>query len=591
MRSAGDRTALKETALGRRPADLVVTGGMLVNVLTGELYPADIAIVGSEIAAVGPVEKMVGAHTRRLDASGRFLTPGLIDAHIHTYETHLSVGHLAPAMLEHGVTAILTDFYGEAVVGGKEAIRASLDMAAQLPFNVMWALPMPAYYQDLPFVHTGSLSADDMREMLAWPECLGINECFAPFVVRGDEVLLELMDRARGMRKVLCGHASETRGPDLMAWVAYGGQLDDHESVSAAEVVEKARLGVRMILREGSGVSDVRNCLPAITEAGVDSHRFCFCSDLLSPVDLHREGDIDRCVRYAMEAGIAPVDAVRMGSLNAAETLGVDAWTGSIAPGKRADICLVASPLEEFRVTDVVSGGLVVVEGGRYTGPEAVLAYPDSARNTVRLRERPNASTFAIRTNATGTVSVRVIEVRDGSLITNERIAELTVRDGSLPPDPARDILKVASFERHGITGKVGLGFVSGYGLRRGAVASTYNPHCQHLLVIGADDADMAVAAEHVAEMGGGFAVAVDRHVVASVPLPLYGLLSERSAAEVVGQLERAIAATRELGCTLSAPFHTLAFLGLPVTIGKLKICSEGLVDVWAEKIVSVEVG
>jgi adenine deaminase len=567
-----------------------VTGGTLINVLTGEIYPADVAIAGSGIAAVGAVESMIGAATTRLDASGRYLTPGLIDAHLHTYETHLSVAHLAAAMLEHGVTAILTDFYGEAVVGGKDAIRAALDIAAELPFNVMWALPMPAYYQDLPFVHTGSLSAGDMREMLAWPECIGINECFASRVVGGDEVLLELMDRARGMRKVLCGHASEIRGSELMAWVAYGAQLDDHESVSAAEVVEKARLGVRIILREGSGVSDVRNCLPAITNAGVDSHRFCFCSDLLSPRDLQREGDIDRCVRYAMEAGIPAVDAVRMGSLNAAQTLGVDAWTGSIAPGKRADICLVASPLEDYQVTDVVSGGLVVVEGGRYTGPEPIVAYPDSARNTVRLGERPSASSFTVPTGATGTVNVRVIEVRDGSLITNERIEALSVVDGCIASDPARDILKVASFERHGKTGKRGLGFVAGYGIRRGAVASTYNPHCQHLLVIGADDDDMVVAADQVARMGGGFAVAADGEVVAAVPLPLYGLLSELSAPELVDQLETAITAIRGLGSTLSAPFHTLAFLGLPVVIGQLKICSEGLIDVWAGTPVSLEV-
>jgi adenine deaminase len=586
------RVSLQQVSRGDRPADLVITGGTLVNVHTGESYAADVAVHGDLIAAVGNVDALIGPDTVRVDATGLHLAPGLIDAHVHTYEMHLAVPHVAAAMLRHGVTTIATDFYGEAVVAGVPAVRASLDAARATPLNVLFTVPMPAWVQDRPFVHTGTIDDPDLIEMLSWEDCIGVDECFAPLVADGDATLLDLMERARAQGKALCGHGSETSGSDLMGWAAVGGHLDDHECIAPDEVVEKARLGIRIVLREGSGASDVRNCLPAITEHGLDPRRFSFCSDLLSPVDLVREGDIDRCVRYAIEAGIDAVDAVRMGSLNAAETLRVDDRIGAIAPGKRADICLVEGLPESFAVRDVVAGGRLVVRDGDFLGPEPVLDYPDFARDTVRLPKEPEAADFAVATaSAAARVDARVIVVRDGSIVTSEAVVALAVRDGAIAADPAGDVLKLASWERHGRTGKLGLGFVRGFGLERGAIASTYNPHCQHLLSVGADDADMATAARAVRDMGGGFAVVADGRLLASVALPLYGLLSERPADELVVDIEAAIEAARSLGCRLSAPFHTLAFVGLPVVIGTLKICSEGLVDVWAQKIVDVEAG
>jgi adenine deaminase len=584
------RAALQEVARGERPADLVICGGTLVNVHTGERYPADVAVHGELIAAVGDVSAMIGPDTERVDATGMHLTPGLIDAHVHTYEMHLAVPHVAAAMLPHGVTTIATDFYGEAVVAGVPAVRASLDAARATPLNVLFTVPMPAYVQDRPYVHTGTIGDAEIAELLAWDDCIGIDECFAPLVAEGDPALLDLMERARAQRKALCGHGSETSGSALMGWAAVGGHLDDHECIAPEEVVEKARLGIRIVLREGSGVADVRNCLPAITEHGLDPRRFSFCSDLLSPVDLVREGDIDRCVRYAIEAGVDAVDAIRMGSLNAAETLRVDDRIGAVAPGKRADICLVAGELEDFAVRHVVAGGELVVRDGRYIGPQPRLDYPDFARDTIRLPKDPEAGDFAIATaTASATTEARVIVVRDGSIVTAQEIVPLRVAGGAIQPDPARDVLKLASWERHGMTGKLGLGFVRGFGLTRGAMASSYNPHCQHLLAVGADDADMATAARAVRDMGGGFAVVAGGETLATVPLPLYGLLSERPADVLVKEIEAAIDAARSLGCGLSAPFHTLAFVGLPVVIGTLKICSEGLVDVWGQRIVGVE--
>ena len=216
-----------------------------------------------------------------------------------------------------------------------------------------------------------------------------------------------------------------------------------------------------------------------------------------------------------------------MGSLNAAETLRVDGRLGAVAPGKQADLCLVPSPLEAFVISEVVAKGRLVVQNGSYCGPEGVPDYPVSSRATVKLSSPPDAATFAVPASSADGTRVRVIEVHDGSLITNQLLVDLPVRDGAYCPDPSSGINKVASFERHGKTGRVGLGFVAGYGLLRGAVASTYNPHCQHLICVGADDRDMALAAAAVAEMGGGFAVVRDGTTLATVPLPLYGLLSD----------------------------------------------------------------
>ena len=372
MENQVDRRKILDVALGRKAADLVVQNGTLVNVLTGEIYSADVAIKGETIAAVGSVEGMIGPDTAVMAADDRYIIPGLIDEHLHTYETHLTPVALAPAMLIHGVTTIATDFYGAAVVGGREALRVQLEFARTLPMNVLWTLPMPAYYQDELFSHTQSLTAEDMRELLSSPECIGVNECFATCVLRGDDVLLELMEQARSLGKCLCGHASEVRGVKAAAWAAYGGYLDDHECVGPEEVVEKARAGVRIVLREGSGVSDVVNCLPAITQRGLDSRRFCFCSDLLSPVDLLRRGDIDHCVRLAIREGVPAVEAIRMASLNAAETLGVSvrprresrqtsAWSdppssGSRSPrwSQRVVSWLPAAPIVGHRISQLI---------------------------------------------------------------------------------------------------------------------------------------------------------------------------------------------------------------------------------------------
>jgi len=576
------RQRLLETALQRSPADLVIRNCRILDVHTGQIFDGGIAVVGNRIARVGNIDAVIGSLTRVVEGNERIAVPGLIDGHIHTYESHLPVAELARGLLSHGVTTIVTDFYGEAVVSGPAAVRASLDEAGASLLNIAFVLPMPALYQDRPFMHTGTIDLESMEEMATWPECLGLNECFAKYLLAGEPELRRLVDVVHAQRGKVCGHGAELDYDEIQAWSAYLGAVDDHETVGGEEALAKLRAGIHVIAREGSGVSDLANILRTIVETGADTRRISFCTDILSPLDLLRRGSIDHCVRLAISTGVPAVEAIRMATLNGAECHRLDGICGSLSPGRRADIVLLKGDIDEFEVDTVVAAGQVAVEGGklptRLTSPER----PSFAYNTVKVPEIA-AEMFAVPgPQGTASVRVRVIGVRDGSLITEELERDLAVRDDQIIPAPDRGILKIAAIERHGKSGKIGLGFIEGFGLNAGAIASTYNPHCQHLLVLGTSDEEMAVAAAECARLGGGFVVVAGGAVRASVPFPLYGLLSEEPIESLVSQIERVTNVLHDLGCELSAPFHSLAFSGLPVTIGRLKISSAGLIDVWA---------
>lgn len=577
--------------MGRIPADLVIRGGKLVNVLTGEIHRADVAVKGDRIACVGMVNHTVGERTRIVEAEGMYLAPGLIDQHVHTYESQLNIAEYAAAVLPRGTTAIATDFYGELTVGGKPAARFSLDLAKLTPLKVLFLLGIPAYYQNGKFGHSGRPTAEDMLEMLNWPECIGLNDTFASKLLEEDEFLLELVETARAKRKKICGHGCEISGEKVSAWVALAGNTDDHECVSPLEAVEKARAGVWVSMRQGSGCAEVPALCRALTEYRVEPRRFTFNTDLRSPADILSEGHLDSAVRAAISQGINPVTAIEMATINAAECLGVDDDFGSITPGKFADLLLLRD-LARFEVEVVIAGGMIVARRGEMTVPPPQFSYPDCARNTVRLSKAVRAEDLEIRpVGQREEVTVRVILASGHTLLTEELRETFRVRNGRIEPDPSRDLLKIVSIERHRGSGEMGKGFVKGFGLREGAIASSYNPQHQNLQVVGTNDLDMAVAANEVARLGGGFVVVRGGRVVACLELPLFGLLSDEPLVAVVNKYERALRAVAEMGCALPAPFHTLAFVGLPITIGKLKICSKGLVDVWQERLVGLVVG
>lgn len=585
------RERRSRVVLKRDPADVVLRDANILDVHTGLIEPGGIAIVEDRIAYVGEVDDLIGSSTKVIDARGRIAIPGLIEGHIHTYESHLPIREIARGFFRHGVTTIVTDFYGEAVVRGMDAIKASLQEGAGTALNIVFILPMPALYQDQPFLHTGTITLKEMEEMADWPECHGLNECFIKNLTGGEPMLRRLVDIVQRNGGKVCGHGSEGSTQEVQAWAGWVRRLDDHEAVSGGEALDRLKAGIHVIAREGSGVSDVANIVRVLLQRGADMRHVSFCTDILSPVDLVERGSIDYCVRLCIDLGVAPIAAVQMATINAAETHQIDHDVGSLSPGRRADIILLDGKLEDFTIDTVLAAGKTVVENGVNLEEHAAIRRPDFAYNTVNPGPI-DAGRFSIRAPGRGDrARVRVIGVGEGTIITRELARELPVRNGVIRCAAEDGVNIIAALDRHSGKGETGLGFVEGFGLRSGAMASTYNPHYQHLLVVGANEEDMAVAARESAGMGGGFVVVDKGEVLARVPFPLYGLLSEEPIDKLAGDINAAIAALRGLGCPLKSPFHTLAFSGLPVSIGRLKISSAGLVDVWQGKTVPLVLG
>ncbi len=585
-----DRRDLIDVAAGSRPASLIVRGGKLVNVLTREIYAADIAVFGDRIAAAGQVSYAEGPETVVIDAAGKYVAPGFIDQHVHVHETQLNIVEFAAAILPHGTTGICTDLYGEMVVGGVSAVRSCLDAARRLPLKVWFMLGTPGCYQNEPFGHSGWPTFDEMLEMLGWPECAGLDDSSASKIAAGDPQMLQLVDAVQRRGKKVSGHGSEVRGRALSAWTAYVKASDDHECTGSEEAVDKARLGLRIAMREGSGCYNVSAVVKAITEYGIDPRRFCFATDLISPVEIAEAGHIDNAMRKAIHGGVPPIVAVQMATLNAAECLKVDDDYGSVSPGKVADLVLL-DDLAQVRVASVIASGELVARDGRMLMPVPSVRFPDAAYGTVRLARPVVPEDFAIRLGDGRTqVTVRVITASGDNLATGEVHETVSLNDGEVRTDVARDLLKVAAIERVRGTGELAVGLIRGFDLHSGAIATSYNSQQQNMIVLGTNDRDMALAANALAQVGGGFVIVDGGAVLGLLELPLFGLESDQPYASVVARLKELNRILAELGCHFPAAFHTLGFMGLPVEIGSLKISPRGLVDVWKGAIVDLVV-
>jgi len=574
-------------ALGKEPADLVVRGGRLVDVHTAQVYAADVAVKGERIAAVGKVEGAIGADTEVLDASGRFICPGFIDTHQHSYEAHLNMTEYARVLLEHGTTTVSEAFYGMGFVSGVRGVRESLDELRRTPVRVLFMVPILAYLQNrelgLP-VTPCCPTADELIEMLDWPECRGLEEPPYIPILEKDPFFLDLFERTVAGGKVVTGHGCGLSGPELQAYAAAGAS-SDHEAVTAVEALERARLGMWVSMREGSGASNVRQLVEALVENKVDSRSFCFCGDEAEFLRLHRQGHLDYCLRLAVGAGADPVKAVQAATINAASLLGVDKDIGSVAPGKLADMVIV-DDLAGFNVFAVIAAGRPVWHDRRMLASLRRPDYADWMRETVKVRRELTLQDLRIPAPpGRSRVMVRVIGVTDGSLISDDLRIEVEVKSGEIGQDTSQDLLKAAMVDRFGRFEGAGLGLIRGFGLKRGAVGTSYNGLCQNLLVVGADDRDMLLALERMAALGGGFVVVAGGKVLAELPLPLYGLLTDLSLEEATARMESVYRAMRGLGCGLSkGPLHTLAFTGVCGEIGHLKIGHAGLFDVAARR-------
>ncbi|HUZ83423.1 MAG TPA: adenine deaminase [Gaiellales bacterium] len=545
-----------EVARGDRPADLVVRGGSVLSVFTREWLDVDVAVCDGVIAGLGRYDG-----ERILDATGRWVVPGYIDAHVHIESSQLLLHEFARLVLPLGTTAVVADPHEIANVLGTDGVHWLADTCRGLPLSVFLTAPscVPASIFESPL---RALSLGDLEALLRRSRVIGLGEMMNfPGVITGDPQELAKLG-LEGAAHV-DGHAPAVVGRRLQAYAA-AGIRSDHEARTAAEGRERLRAGMWVLLREASGARNLRDLLPLVHEFG--PARMAFCTDDREPAQIVAEGHIDSMVRTAVAGGVAPADALTMASHHAALWHGLD-HLGALAPGYRADLLLL-SDLESFRPELVLTAGREVAA----LDPPAV---PDWTRHTVRIQ--PLTAAELRIAHAGG--DVRVIGVIPGQIVTESRVERPRVEDGAVLADPDRDLAKIAVVERHLATGRVGLGLVSGFRLRRGALASTVAHDAHNIVCVGVDDGDMVRAVRRLEALGGGMVAVAGGHVRAELPLPVAGLLSDAPFERVLELSTRLSAAARELGCGLEAPFHALGFLALSV-IPALKITDRGLVDV-----------
>jgi len=560
-------------ARGDEPADLVLSGGRVLSVFTGELLEADVAVVGQHVAGVG--EGYRG--TERLDVSDLILLPGFIDGHMHLETTKLRLDQFARAALPWGTTTVVLDPHEIANVFGVEGVRALLRDADEVPLDayVMVSSCVPAS----PFESSGAtLTPEDIAELLRTePRAIGLAEMMDyPAVVAGGEDVVAKIAAAGELH--IDGHAPGLSGRELNAYVA-AGVRSDHECTTYEEALEKRRLGMWIMIRQGSAARNLEALLPLVLDHGITN--CLLCTDDREPHDLQEHGHINDVVREAVALGCPPADAVAMATLNAARYHRLHEH-GAVAPGYLADIVAV-SDLVSFRPERVWKRGRLVADGGR-PSPIASSSLPGWMRESMHVRELVPADFSVVADGA-----VRVIGVDAGTIVTRALVGEPLRRDGKACADPGRDLAKLAVIERHRDTGRIGVGFARGFGLQAGALASSHAHDAHNVVVVGMTDEDMAAAANHLRVIGGGQVVVMDGRVIAELPCPIGGLLSDLTFEEVADRARVLEEAAGELGTTLPSPFMAMSFLALSV-IPELKLTDRGLVDVDRFELVPLQI-
>ncbi len=527
---------------------------------SGQFFPADLAIASGKILGFGAEEA-----ERVVNVDGAFLVPGLIDSHVHLESSKLSPREFARAVLPHGTTTVIADPHEIANVHGLEGIRWMIEATRDLPLRVFFMAPscVPASPLETP---GAILGPEEIREILAWERVIGLGEVMNfPGVLAGDPPLMEKIAVAAG--KPIDGHAPGLSGPDLWAYIRAGPRTD-HECISLSEAEEKLRAGMHILIREGTTTRNLAALIPILT---ANSTPFVhFCTDDREPETLISEGHMDDLMRKAIAHGIPPAVAIASATIHAARTYGL-VGLGALAPGYYADL-LVVSDLQNFRIEQVFVGGVLVAEGGKCSAGFPSLPAPP----TPSMRVNPEKLSFRIPAKKG---LARVIRVIPNEVVTAELLLRPKVARGEVLADLERDMLKIAVVERHRGTGNVGLGLVQGFGLKEGALASTVAHDSHHIVVVGTNDEDMKAAVAELVRLGGGQVVVQGGRVLAELPLPIAGLMSDLSLSQVHSLSQELKKAAQSLGSPLSDPFMTLSFLSLPV-IPTLKLTDLGLVDV-----------
>ncbi|MCX5867467.1 MAG: adenine deaminase [Proteobacteria bacterium] len=565
---------LLAVARGDAPGDLLLKGGRIVEVFSGKVIPADVLIFQGRIAGVGRYDQKA---KKVIELKGKFVLPGFIDGHIHIESSLLGLSEFARLAIRSGTTAVIADPHEIANVLGIRGIDYLIRASRGLPVDIFFTVPscVPATAME---TAGAKLGPREIARLLKRERVVGLAEMMNfPGVICGDPLVLEKIRAARSVGKIVDGHAPGLTGKGLSAYVA-AGVKSDHECTKIEEAREKLRSGMMIMIREGSAAKNLKDLLELVDSG--NAHRFMLVSDDRDAGDMWDEGDLNAVLARAVKRGLDPITAVRMVTINPANYFGLND-RGAIVPGYRADL-VVTGDLKKFVPGLVFKDGVLAAEHGKVRAKLA--AYRDPrVRGTVRIGKIDERS-FRIPDRGK---KVKVIGVIPDQIVTRSLLARPRVVNGEIVSDSSRDLLKLAVIERHGKGGGMGLGLVRGFGIKRGALASTVAHDSHNLIAVGVEDRDLALAVSALKKQGGGYVVAAGGKIRASLPLPVAGLLSEARAGEIIRGMKKLNQAARDLGSTLPRPFSTLSFLALPV-IPELKLTDRGLVDVGKFQIISL---
>jgi len=586
MRTFEEIKTIVETGLGKHPCDLKLENVNLVNVFSAEIYPTNIYIKDKRIVSIDPDVKLEAKEV--IDCKGQYAVPGFIDSHMHFESTLLSPEALASVMVPQGTTTICADLMEIANVAGGPGLKSMLSSMSRLPYRMV--IEVSSRVPTAPGLETTGavLGAKEVDEILEWTESVSLGELDPSKILFVKDEYLQKVASTLQKRKIVNGHAIGRLGQELNVY-ASSGISDDHECVNYEELIARLRLGMKVMVREGSSERNVDELMKAVVENGLDYDNLLFCTDDKHADEIRDEGHINYNVNRAIELGVPPIKAIQMATINAAKHFRVEDEIGSITPGRKADIILTEN-VNKIKPTMVIFEGKIVAKDGKLLEECKVGEYPQWIKETVKFKNPITPESFALKSKSNGNkTKVNLIELIDKQIINEWKTAELPVENGFIKNDVDNDILKLAVVERYGKTGGVGIGFVRGFGLKKGALAYSMSHDHHNIVSVGTNDEDMSVAVNAIHDMQGGLVAVDEGKIIAKMQLPIGGLMSEKSADEVMAEIANADEAARSLGCTISAPFMILSFISLP-TVPNLGLTDMGLVDVLNHKLIDVEI-
>jgi adenine deaminase len=574
------RIELIRAGLGDLRLDLLIENIKIVNVYSGKVESGAIGILGDRVVspyAFGYSAKQV------VDGKDMYALPGFIDTHVHIDSTLLTPEYLSELIVPHGTTSMFADPMEISNVAGIEGLKALVAPNDKLPYNFF--IEVPSRVPTAPGLETtgGELGLEEVKQILKWSNTISLGELDPSKVIGLKEEYLAKVEASQKLGKISNGHTAGLNEIELTGYCC-GGLSDDHECVDYSDAIRRLNLGLSVLIREGSSERNLELILRGVLNNEIDTSNLMFCTDDKHPDDIQREGHIDYMVNKAISMGLSPVKAIQMATINAARHFRVNHLIGSLTPGRYADIILNKS-LEEIDPVSVFFHGKQVAKNGKLTITPPSLKYPDYLYKTIKVSKGKDPLDFQVTANGQK-VKVWVIELVPDQIINKRNQTELDVNDGFVSNGILGDILKLAVVERYGKTGGIGVTYVKGVGIKRGAIASSVSHDHHNIVVAGTNDVDMAVCVKAIEEMQGGLAIAADGKLLDCLPLPIGGLMSDKSSQEVIESLKRMNQHYRDLGGALLAPFMSLSFISLP-TVPELGLTDKGLIDVHKHELIS----